>query len=241
MSEQIELQTVDGPMPAYLARPIGAPRGAVLVVQEAFGLARHIEDVTDRLAADGWYALAPAFFHRQGVRTVPYDDLPRVMEIMGQLTGDGIEADLAAATDHFRAAGFGPQQCGIVGFCMGGTVTFQAATSGQFGAAVTYYGGGLTTSRFGFAPLIDLAPDLQAAWLGLFGDLDKGIPFADVELLRTATQSASVPTDIVRYAAADHGFLCDERAAVYEPAAAADAWQRTTTWFDTHLAEAAVS
>jgi carboxymethylenebutenolidase len=233
---QITLDTPDGPMPAFEASPSEEPKGAVIVVQEAFGVTLHIEDIVRRLADAGWHAVAPALFHRQGAPVLAYDDLASVMPVMGQLTAEGITNDLNATFEHLEAAGFSAARTGIVGFCMGGGVTFYAATLRRLGAAVTFYGGGVTAGRFGLPSLVDLAPDLQSPWLGLYGDLDQGIPTSDVEQLRHATEDASAPTEIIRYAEAEHGFNCDDRPAVFNQAAATDAWGRTLNWFDRHLA-----
>ena len=235
-SAHITITTPDGPMPAYESSPDGGADGAVVVVQEAFGVTTHIEHIVDRLAAAGWHAVAPAFFHRQGAPVIAYDDLESVMPVMGQLTAEGIADDLNATFDHLEAAGFPAERTGIVGFCMGGSVAFYAATMRALGAAVTFYGGGVTTGRFGLPSLVDLAPDLKAPWLGLYGDLDQGIPPHDVEQLRQAASGAAVDTDIVRYAEAQHGFNCDDRPAAFNEAAAADGWDRTLRWFDRYLA-----
>jgi carboxymethylenebutenolidase len=231
---QITIETDDGPMPAYEARP-ESPRGAVVVVQEAFGVTTHIEDIARRLAEAGWLAVAPAFFHRQGSPVLDYDDLAKVMPIMSELTAGGLTTDLAATLDYLGDQGVEPARTGVVGFCMGGTVTFYAATLRPLGAAVTFYGGGLTEGRFGLPALVDQAPSLATPWLGLFGDLDQGIPVADVEQLRQAVLEAPVDTEIVRYADAHHGFNCNDRPAVYNAEAAADAWRRTLEFFDAHM------
>ena len=222
--------------PAYEARPDGDARGAVVAVQEAFGVTAHIEHIVDRLAAAGWHAVAPAFFHRQGAPMFAYDDLESVMPAMGQLTAEGIADDLNATFDHLEAAGFPAERTGIVGFCMGGSVAFYAATMRALGAAVTFYGGGVAEGRFGLPALVDQAPSLQSPWLGLYGDLDAGIPSSQVEQLRQAASGAAVTTEIVRYAEAQHGFNCDDRPAVFNQAAATDAWDRTLAWFDRFLA-----
>ncbi len=117
---------------------------------------------------------------------------------------------------------------------MGGTVAFVTATMRAVGAAVTFYGGGVAQGRFGFPSLLDLAPSLQAPWLGLYGDADQGIPVDEVEALRRATGGAPGPAEIVRYPDAGHGFNCDDRAA-YDEGAATDAWRRTLAWFGAHL------
>jgi len=107
--------------------------------------------------------VAPAFFHRQGSPVLDYEDLASVMPLLGQLTAEG----LAAVVDHLADAGHPAGNVAAVGFCMGGAVTFYAGTLHPLGAAVTFYGGGVGQGRFG---LVDLAPRLQAPWLGHFGD-----------------------------------------------------------------------
>jgi carboxymethylenebutenolidase len=114
-------------------------------------------------------------------------------------------------------------------------VAFLAAARRTLGAAVTFYGGGIVAaSPMGFPMLLDEAASLQTPWLGLFGDLDKGIPVEGVEELRVGVSGARVVAEIVRYAEADHGFHCDARGAYHEPSAK-DAWGRALDWFATHL------
>ena len=233
-NETLSLATPDGPMPAYGVQPDRDARGAVLVVQEAFGLTPHIESICRRLADAGYTAVAPALFHRSGSPVLDYGDFEKVMPVMKALTADGIRADLSATFDHLASLGFAPGATGIVGFCMGGTIALIAGAERSLGAAVTFYGGGVREGRFGFDALVDVAPRLQSPWLGLFGDLDQGIPVDQVEALRSAAAGASVPTEVVRYAEAAHGFNCDDRDAYHEPSAT-DAWARTLAWFDQHL------
>ncbi len=235
---QVTIATPDGAMPAYRAAPEGVPRGGVLVVQEAFGVTPHIEVVCGRLADVGWLALAPALFHRQGSPVLAYDDFEAVMPVMQQLTAEGVTTDIEAAIgfllDHDLTYG----RIGVVGFCMGGSVALLTGTLRPLGAAVTFYGGGVATGRFGFPPLVELAPTLEAPWLGLYGDHDQGIPVEQVEDLRTAATSAAVPTEVVRYADAGHGFHCDDRPDAFNATAAADAWARALAWFDRYLSPA---
>lgn len=235
MTSTLSLSTADGPMPAYEASPAGAAKGAVVVVQEAFGLTPHIESICRRLADAGYRAVAPALFHRSGAPVFEYGEFEKLMPVMQELTAVGIRDDVTAAVDHLTGAGFASGAIGIVGFCMGGTVALVTGVERPLGAAVTFYGGGVSQGRFGFAPTVELAPGLQSPWLGLFGDLDQGIPVADVEALRAAAATAAVETEVVRYPDAAHGFNCDDREAYHE-ASAADAWARTLAWFDQHLA-----
>jgi carboxymethylenebutenolidase len=235
MAEEIVLATADGDMPAYLATPDGDARAAVVVVQEAFGVTPHIESICRRLAEAGYAAIAPALFHRVGSPVLEYGNFEAVRPAMMSLTTGGIETDLDAVLADLAQRGFSEQHTAIVGFCMGGTVALFAATQWRLAAAVTFYGGGVAQGRFGFPSLLDLAPELRSPWLGLYGDLDQGIPVDEVEALRRVTAKAPVPTEIVRYAEAGHGFNCNDRPDAYHEASAADAWQRTLAWFDRHL------
>ena len=223
-------------VPIHVAEPEGAPRGGVIVIQEAFGVTDHIRSVTDRVAAAGYVACAPALFHR--VSSPPPEieyDISKVMPVMGTLKADEILADVDAALDLLGARGIDHAHCGIVGFCMGGTVALAVGANRAIGAAVSFYGGGVAQGRFGFPSLIELAPSLQTPWLGLYGDEDTGIPVEQVEELRTAAAKASVPTELVRYAGAQHAFHNDDRRDVYDETAAADAWSRTLTFFAEQL------
>ncbi len=192
----LELDTVHGPMPLYEAVPDGDARAAVIVVQEAFGVNAHIEDVTRRFADAGYHAVAPHVFHRSGGGTAPYGDFAKVIPLYEHLDDDGILVDVDATREHLHATGWDDAQIGTVGFCFGGRVTFLVALRRQLGAAVGFYGGGIVTARFPqFPPLVDEAASLRTPWLGLFGDRDESIPVEDVEQLREALESAQVPTE----------------------------------------------
>ena len=151
-----------------------------------------------------------------------------IRPVMMAMSAEGIRADIDAALTHLASLGHSGTRVGVVGFCMGGSVTLVAAVDHALGAAVTFYGGGVTQGRFGFEPLVDQAPRLRTPWLGLFGDLDQGIPVDDVEALRAAAATAAVETEVVRYPEAGHGFNCDDRDAYHQPSAT-DAWARTWT------------
>jgi carboxymethylenebutenolidase len=234
-ARMIEVETPDGAMGLYEARPDGHARGAVVVIQEAFGVNDHLKDVARRFAAEGYHAVSPELFHRQGGGTMPYDDLSRVVERMKGLTDEAILVDVDAARERLHESGWSNDKIGIVGFCMGGRVAFLAALRRPFGASVTFYGGGIVTARHPlWPPLVGEAATLKAPWLGLFGDRDPSIPVADVERLREAARTASVETEVVRYPDAGHGFHCEERPDYHEPSAK-DAWRRTHDWFGRHL------
>jgi carboxymethylenebutenolidase len=220
--------------PVYATGSTVSPR-ALIVLQEAFGVNDHIRDVADRFADAGFFVAAPHLFHRSGAPEVPYDDVDRAKSLIAELTAEGLTNDLNATTDFLKSLGYGPSSIGVVGFCMGGSVALYAATLTSVGAAVTFYGGGVRAPRMGLAPLRELAPNLKSPWLGLFGDLDAGIPIEDVEALREAAARAPVSTDVVRYANAGHGFHCDARPAAYNEEAARDAFGRALDFFDEYL------
>ena len=217
--------------------PSGTVRGAVVVIQEAFGVNEHIEDVATRFAAAGYHAVAPDLFHRQGGVTFGYDgDFGPILEVMMQLDDASVLADLDAAIELLHQRGFTDDRIGTVGFCFGGRATFLLALERALGGAVGFYGGGIVHGRGPkFAALAPRSSTLRTPWLGLFGDADAGIPIDEVEALRDALERAPVPTEIVRYPDAPHGFHCDRRAD-FRPEAAADAWERTLHWLDAHLA-----
>ncbi len=229
MSVQGEMIDVGG-MPAYLAKPAGAgPWPAVLVIQEAFGLNEHIKDVTRRVAAEGYVALAPDLFHRGGKgRTARYDELPKALELMGGLDDDGIVADVGNAIAHLeKDPAVRRGRIGITGFCMGGRVSYLAACAlpDKIAAAVPYYGGGIP---------IDRTATLRAPVLAFFGDADPFIPMDQVEKLRSEAARLGKKLEVVVYPGAPHGFFCNERDS-YRPDAARDAWERTKAFFARHL------
>jgi carboxymethylenebutenolidase len=223
-------------MPTYEAVPSGLAKGGIVVIQEAFGVTRHIEVVAEWLASAGWHAVAPALFHRQGSPVLAYGDFEAVMPVMKELTAPAISMDVRAALEHLGTAGHPPAKRGIVGFCMGGTVAYFTAVEHQMGAAVTFYGGGISEGRFGYPAQLERAAKLQTPWLGLYGDLDQSIPPEQVEALREAASGAAVTTEVVRYPGAHHGFNCDDRPDVHDAKLAADAWARTLAWLDRHIA-----
>jgi carboxymethylenebutenolidase len=216
--------------PLSIHHPEHTTVGGIVVIQEAFGVTDHIEDVCRRLADVGWLAVAPHLFHRTGDPILPYDDFSQVRPHMASLTAEGILADVDAALAYIEGAGFTTDTAGIVGFCMGGTVALATAAERQIGAAVTFYGAGIVNGRFGFPPLVELAPRLRAPWLGLYGDEDQGIPVSEVEQLTKAAATAEVRTEVVRFAEAGHGFHRDGTPA-YAEGAATEAWRLALDWF----------
>src|SRR4051794_26422706 len=154
-------------MPVYVAEPAN-PVAAIVVIQEAFGVNAHIEDVTRRFAAAGYLAVAPHVFHRSGGGAIDYGDFSKVLPHFQVLNDDAFLVDVDATLAAVAERGFPAERTGIVGFCMGGRVTFLVATRRRLAAAVGFYGGGIVNARFPqFPALVDDVPNLQTPWLGL--------------------------------------------------------------------------
>ena len=226
MDEMIE---VPGGMPAFVARPEGGPRPAVLVIQEAFGLNNHIRDVTRRIAAEGYVALAPDLYWRGGKgRSVAYEDLGQAISIMQTLKDPEIVTDVGSAVAYLEKQSFvRADRIGITGFCMGGRVSYLAACAlpDKITASAPFYGGGIP---------VDRTASLKAPVLAFFGDQDPFIPLDSVEKLRAEATKLGKQVEIVVYPGAPHGFFCNERDS-YRPDAAKDAWEKVKAFFKKHL------
>jgi carboxymethylenebutenolidase len=228
MGSFVELTSADGfSFPAYVAEPSGKPRGAIVVLQEIFGVNAHIRAVTDGYAQHGYLAVAPSTFHR----VKPNVDLGYTKEDMEAgmglkaaveaLPAPGVIRDIQAAVDHAGKTSGG--KVGIVGYCYGGLLTWRsAALVSGLSAAVPYYGGGVTTPE-------EIARKPQVPVLAHFGDQDHWIPMDTVEAFRKA--HPEVETHIYN---ANHGFNCDHRGS-YDEAAAKLALERTLAFFSKHV------
>ena len=229
-TQMVEVPTPGGIMAAFQARPAaGARLSVVLVIQEAFGLNAHIKDVARRIAGEGYLALAPDLYWRAGrERSVRYDQLPEAIGLMQSLTDVDIVADVGAAITHLEhQPGVRGDRIGIMGFCMGGRVSYLAACAlpDKIKACVPFYGGGIP---------IDRTPTLRAPVLAFFGADDGFIPLDSVEALKAALAAQGKQAEVVVYPNAGHGFFCDERES-YRADAARDAWERTRTFLAAHL------
>jgi carboxymethylenebutenolidase len=222
MGQDVTLTSSDGfKLGAYRADPKGTPKGAVVVIQEIFGVNHHIRAVTDRLADAGYVAIAPAVFDRmeKNFQTgYTPDDIAKGREMAGKADRPAMMRDTQAAIDAVKDVG----KVGITGFCMGGTITFLAAAQlSGLSAAVAYYGGQIAQS-------VDQQPKVPT--MMHFGEKDAGIPMPDVDKIKAKHPNA----EIFVYENAQHGFHCDERAS-YDKKSAEIAWPRTLDFFAKHL------
>ena len=228
MGQMIELSAADGTrVPAYVAQPQGAARGAVVVIQEIFGLNSHIRAVADGYAAEGYVAVAPALFQRVkpgielGYSEADMNEGFGYKTAVEALPAPGALQDIQAAIDH--AAHIGGGKVGIVGYCWGGLLTWRSACLLQgLSAAVPYYGGGVTTEA-------EVARQPRVPVLAHFAEEDKWIPMDTVQAFAKAHPEVQVHTY-----AAHHGFNCDQRGSWHAPSAQL-ARQRTLAFFAQHL------
>jgi carboxymethylenebutenolidase len=233
----------DYSLPAYVARPSTAGRkGAVIVVNEIFGIHDYIKDVCRRFAREGYVAIAPDYFDRAG-DPAPMTDYNAIREIVGTATFTQVMGDTSGAIDWLKAAAFvDAEKIGITGFCWGGNIVWMAAAYlTNIKAGVAWYGRLVAPAPGDFGAEqgrewpVDVAADIAAPVLGLYGGEDQGIPVATVEQMRAALQAAGNQTgsEIVVYPGAGHGFHADYRDS-YNAEAAADGWRRAIAWFRDH-------
>jgi len=228
-----------GEMPVYFARPgnfqgAAQNRPVILVAMEIFGLHEYIKDVTRRLAKLGAFAVAPDYYFRKGEDLTKITEIPKLMPLVNTKLDAELVADLDATAAWAKAQGGNTNRLGIMGYCRGGrTVWIYAAHNPNLKAGVASYG-----------PLVDaeaqkaiwpksptqLAPDMKAPVLGLYGEADQGIPVAQVEAMKAAVAAANKPAEFKIYPGAPHGFHADYRPS-YRKEAADDAWAQMTAWF----------
>jgi carboxymethylenebutenolidase len=223
-------------MKCHQAQPRGQGKfPAVMVIMEAFGLNDHIKDVTERIAAEGYVAIAPDLYYRESPNVVSYDQLQDAIGLMQRLDAAKVVIDLQSVIAHLKSQNFvNGDRIGITGFCMGGTIAFLAACKfpSDIKAAVPFYGGSIADDS-PMAPL-NAARDLQAPIQCFFGEKDPYIPLSQVQRIEDTLGALGKTYEVKVYAGADHGFFCDERAS-YHPEAARDAWEKTIAWFEQYL------
>lgn len=211
-----------------VAEPVSAIRGGIVVLHEARGVTDSVRGIVHGLAADGWLAVAPHLYHRDGADELDGAD-DEVQQQVDRLEGEQVMADTDTAFGWLAEHGVTPDLMGVIGFDLGGSVALLVAAKRTLGAAITVAGEGVAaTPASGLPALVDAAPGLTCPWLGIYGEVHGGETDPEVSRLRDAAASSQVATDVVVYPRRGHRFDDD-------PDVAADAWQRTLNWFDSHL------
>jgi carboxymethylenebutenolidase len=227
------IKVSDGEMPAYFARPKGAANPpVVLVAMEIFGLHEYIKDVTRRLAKLGALAVAPDYYFRKGVDLTKITEIPQLLPIVNSKADAELLSDLDNTVAWAKAQGGDTGRLGIIGFCRGGrTVWEYAAHSSALKAGVAFYGPPVDPPNPAWPKSpTQLAPDMKAPVLGLYGEADTGIPVATVEALKAALAENKKTAEFKIYSGAPHGFHADYRPS-YRKEAADDAWDQMQAWF----------
>ena len=226
----------DFKLPAYRAAPLGkANAPVVLVISEIFGVHEHIADVARRLAKQGYFAVAPELFVRQGDAGA-YGEIAKLLsEVVNKVPDTQVMSDLDATTAWAKGQGADASRLGITGFCWGGRITWlYAAHNPAVKAGVAWYGrlqGAV--SALNPAQPIDRVGQLNGPVLGLYGGKDSGIPVESVNAMKTALaggSAAAKASQFVVYPDAPHAFHADYRPS-YRKDAADDGWQRCLAWF----------
>jgi len=230
-----KVKVSDGEMPVYYARPANAQNPPViLVAMEIFGLHEYIKDVTRRLAKAGAFAVAPDYYFRKGEDLTKIAEIPKLMPIVNTKPDAELLSDLDATAAWAKSQGGNTGRLGIMGFCRGGrTVWEYAAHNKDLKAGVAFYGTVVDPpaqkSIWPKSPT-ELAPEMKAPVLGLYGEADQGIPVAQVEAMKAALRAAGKTAEFKIYPGAPHGFHADYRQS-YRKEAAEDAWKEMIAWF----------
>lgn len=233
----VKIPVSDGTIPAYQARPAGGRNlPVVIVIQEIFGVHEWIRDVCRRFAKEGYLAVAPYLYSRQG-DALAYTDIKKLVEeVVSKVDDTVVLSDLDATVAWAGKNGGDPARLAVTGFCWGGRQTWlYTAHSAQVKAGAAWYGQ-MVRREGNTAPKhpVEVAAGIKGRVLGLYGELDKGIPLTQVDAMRAALKAAGdTKSEIVVYPGADHGFLADYRP-MYNEAAAKDAWARCLAWFKSH-------
>jgi len=233
---EVKIPVGDGELPAYRSAPAGpGPFPVILVVQEIFGVHEHIKDITRRLAKLGYLAIAPELYARQG-DVSKLSSIDEIREKVSSKVPDAqVLADLDSAVEWAGGNGGDLARLGITGFCWGGRITWlYAAHQPRLKAGVAWYGRvqGPASELTPKHPL-DVAAELKAPVLGLYGGQDQGIPVDTVEALRGAIKAAGGASEIHIYPDAPHAFYADYRPS-YRKEDAEDGWRRLQAWFREH-------
>jgi len=232
----VQLDTADGKMDAYVVQPKqGGNYPGVVVIQEAFGVNNHIKKVTERIAAEGYVTIAPDIYHRESERIIPYAEMPKAIAALQRVVDSKAMEDVGAAIAHLKSQrNVKANAIGVIGFCMGGRLTYLAAAhhANDVKCAVPFYGGGIP---MGNPSPLSRTKEIKCPMHLFFGGKDQLIPKEHVEQIKSAFAAYGFFWLGEMYPDAGHGFFCDDRPASYNEAAAKDAWEKTKAFFARHL------
>jgi len=229
---EVKIPVADGEIPAYRAMPAkGKSFPTILVVQEIFGVHEHIKDLCRRFAKAGHFAVAPELYARQG-DVSKLTDFNEIRKIVAKVPDAQVMSDLDATVAYAKKSGADSSKLGITGFCWGGRIVWlYSAHNPNLKAGVAWYGRLVgPASELNPKHPVDVAAQLKAPVLGLYGAKDTGIPQDTVEQMRAAIKAANGKSEIVVYPNAGHGFNADYRPG-YDKEAAQDGWRRLQEWF----------
>lgn len=240
-TENVSISVGGNNMPAYVARPEGSEAlPSVIVWMEIFGVNSHIQEVTDRVAREGYVACAPNFFHRDAPDlNLNYDEtgMSEGINHMMKLTADNMIADQKATIAYLNGRGDTvADKIGVIGFCIGGHMTYLTACENNVSAVASFYGGGIAAAEGpgGAESTLNRTGNIKCPTLCLFGALDAHIPPEHTSAVAASLKEHGRDGEVVIYDDADHGFFCDQRAS-YHAASAANAWTRVTDLFANNL------
>lgn len=232
---EVKIAVKDGEIPAYRAMPAGKTKLAtVIVVQEIFGVHEHIKDVCRRFAKQGYLAIAPELFARQGdVSTMAIPDI--LANVVSKVSDAQVNGDLDATAAWAAKNGGDADKFGITGFCWGGRqVWMYAAHNPKLKAGVAWYGNVAAARVAGDKPAIELADRIKQPMLALYGGADSGIPNDTIEKMMAALKAAgNTRSELKLYPDTPHAFHADYRPS-YRKEAAEDGWKRCLAWFKQH-------
>lgn len=225
---------ITGGMPLTVSEPLGSARAGIVLLHEIWGLSDGFKTLTAHFAALGYITAAPHLYHRVGSPVVTDRVFKKARRYHDSLTAEGLSIDLESALEWIRAHGV--QKVAIVGFSMGGTIALWTAATLRIEAAVTFYGSGLTSSRWhGVLSGVDAARALKVPWLGIYGERDTSTPADDLLLLRETLERNIVPSTVIIYPHVGHGFALNPQGRRHTSAETEGAFEQARLFLEAHL------
>jgi carboxymethylenebutenolidase len=242
-TEDVKLKVDGTEMPAYVAIPDGGGQHpAVIVFEEIFGVNKHIREVTERLAREGYVVIAPDYHHRAWPAGTQMgytpEEMQKGMQVIPKLSAEGITADINATIAYLRTRKeANVDRLGAIGFCIGGHAAYFAAATQPVKATASFYGGGIASfGPGGTAPTVTRSKDIKGKIVCFFGADDPMIPQDQVKQIEKALADNKVRHEVVVYPNASHAFFCEiQERGSYREGPAKDAWERVKKLFAAEL------